>query len=174
MKMGRISDSVDRLTRVFCLALMLGGFMPSETVRAEGSVQFGLGQDMNDAERAVGSGQASDSDSSSLFVDIVTTGEVINISACGSTNGDTLTVEIFDPSDTSVLGGAATLDGGAPNGGLIDCADPMSAPLTNPFRYVTATTGTYRIVMQNTSFGSASDDSRFERYDITVTPDARD
>ena len=159
-----------RIAKVFMTLVITGSAVWLETAHAEGSVQFGLSQRMYDAERALASGRASDADSSSLFVDILTAGEVINISACGSVNSDTVTVDIFDPTGTSVFTGAETLDNGT-NGGLIDCANAMNAPLTNPFRYVTQTTGAYRIVLQNTSQTSPSNDSVFERYDVTVTPD---
>ncbi|MGB0866924.1 MAG: hypothetical protein ACPGSC_10465, partial [Granulosicoccaceae bacterium] len=139
---------------------------------AEGSAQFGLTQRMLDYDRALAQGgYASDADSASLFVDVMSVGEVINISACGRANTDSITVDIFDPSGSSVFGSAQTLDDGSgPNGGLIDCNNPMTAPLTNPFRYASTTTGAYRIEMQNTT-GTAFNDSFFERFDISITPD---
>jgi len=47
----------------------------------------------------------------------------------------------------------------------------MNAPLTNPERYTTTVAGTYRVVLQNLN-GTTNFTSIFERYDITVTPNA--
>jgi len=162
--------SVATTPALAALALLLA----SNQLLAEGSAQMGLTQRMLDYELAFGRNYAVDDDSASLFVDVLDAGEVINISACGATNTDTLTVHIFDPDGNSVSGGTPqTLDdgtGATPTGGLIDCADPMDAPLTNPLRYTTAMSGAYRIVFQNTT-GSLFRDSLFERYDVTITPD---
>ncbi len=144
---------------------------------AEGSAQIGLTQRLLDFSRAQVEGYAIDADSASLFVDIETAGEVINVSACGSSNSDGLSVDIFDPGGTSVYagsGGPRVLDdgsGGSPNGGKVNCSNSMSGALTNPLRHVTTTTGAYRIVLENTS-QSSFDFSIFERYDVTVTADA--
>ena len=131
--------------------------------RAEGSAQIGLNQRLLDFQAAQ-SGYATDSASASLYVDILLAGEVINLSLCGRQNTDDIEVEIFDASGTSVYT-ATLLDGN------VDCADPMSSPLSNPLRFATLTAGTHRIVLQNES-GNAFASSFFQRYDISVTPDA--
>ena len=117
---------------------------------AEGSYQAGLTQPLGDLTYSVGFSQK---------VDIVTIGEVINISVCGANNTDNLTIEIFDATDTSVHSSSLANSN-------VDCADPFSAALTNPIRYTTLTSGTFTIEMENT------DDSTFKRFDITVTADA--
>ena len=152
--------------RVSCTVMVLGVLLAlPQQAWSEGSAQVGLNQPMYDFDAA--GAFATDADSSSLFVDIESVGEVINISACGEANSDTITVEIFDPTGTAVFGAAQTLDDGTGPalGGLVDCADPMSAPLTNPFRHTTTQTGAYRIVFQNLS------DNLLDRFDVTVTPD---
>ena len=130
----------------------------SQSAHAEGSSQLGLTQRLID--------------SNPLYVDIISTGEVINISACGTDSTDIITVEIFDSAGLSVLGGSQTLDDGTgPNGGLIDCDNTMTVPLTNPFRYTSLASGTYRVELQNTG-GTGFNNSYFERFDISVTADA--
>ncbi|MEM7292315.1 MAG: OmpA family protein [Pseudomonadota bacterium] len=133
-------------------------------VEAEGSAQIGLVNRLLDRQRALASDFAIDDPSASLYVDIVTAGEVINISLCGSANGDDIDIEIFDPSDTSVFTTTLTE-------GNIDCNDAMDAPLTNPVRFVAPSVGAYRIVLENTRRGNFRR-SNFSRYDISVTPDA--
>ena len=123
---------------------------------AEGSAQVGLNQRLYDYEFS----------SQYLYVDILNAGEVINISLCGLNQADVLSIEIQDP-------GGNTVDTATLNGGNVDCsADPLDAlALTNPHKYTAAQTGTYRLVLQNTS-QTGSDFSLFSRYDVTVTPDA--
>ncbi|MFK8013982.1 MAG: hypothetical protein AB8G17_00905, partial [Gammaproteobacteria bacterium] len=131
---------------------------------AEGSSQIGLTQRLADTQMAVDNGYAIDNDSASWFVDIVTAGEVINVSLCGAANTDDLTIEIFDPTGASVLFTTLTDSN-------VDCLDPMTAPLTTPLRYTTLTTGAYRLELQNLQ-DTVFNGSFFERYDISVTPDA--
>jgi len=162
---------VKQIVTVFAL-LFLGIFSVPQ-VMAEGSAQIGLNQRLLDFDASQGGTgtndpvYAIDADSASLFVDIVTVGEVINISLCGVTNTDDLSIEIFDPSGSSVFTSTLTDSN-------VDCANPMTSDLTNPERFTTTTatgTGNYRLVLQNTS-GSAFANSFFTRYDISVTPDA--
>ncbi len=146
------------------LALCLLPFLiPPQLALAEGSAQTGLNQRLLDLDTAIAQGYASDTASASLYVDIVSAGEVINVSLCGRLNTDNLTIEIFDATETSVF----TTSLADSN---VDCADPMSAPLTNPVRYTTVSAGTHRLALQNTS-SNAFASSFFERYDVSVTPD---
>ncbi|MEO1575337.1 MAG: hypothetical protein AAFU65_10310, partial [Pseudomonadota bacterium] len=143
------------------LALCL---LPWVSALAEGSAQIGLNQRLLDFDAAQAGGYAIDGDSASLYVDILTAGEVINVSLCGSVNTDDIGIEIFDAGGTSVFTTTLTDSN-------LDCLDTMSAPLTNPVRYTTVSTGAHRLELQNittTAFG----DSLFERYDVSVTPDA--
>ncbi|GLS24724.1 OmpA family protein [Marinibactrum halimedae] len=122
---------------------------------AEGSAQMGLNQPLQDSNNSY----AIDDNTRSFFVDILTAGEVINFSLCGGSNTDELSIEVFDPDGLSVLSTTLTESN-------VDCNDPMNAPLSNPLRHTTSKSGTYRVLLENT-FGSV-----FDRYDITVTPDA--
>ena len=142
--------------------LLLG--LPGSPAQAEGSAQIGLNQRLLDYDRSIAQGYATDANSASLFVDILATNEVINISLCGATNTNNISIEIFDPSDTPVFTTTLTDSN-------VDCANTMTAPLTNPVRFTAATVGAYRIELQNTS-STSFEGSIFERYDISVTPDA--
>ncbi len=148
------------LTRSFVSLLIIAALLASipKSSFAEGSAQIGLTQPIYDLQGALNAGLASDNASASLFVDILTAGEVINISVCGNSNGDGIQVEIFDPSGMSNVTTLADSN--------VDCADPMTAPLNDPIRYVTPESGTYRIELGNTG-GLV-----FRRFDISVTPDS--
>jgi len=158
-----------RAARLFPIAL--AGFVTllvfdPGVVRAEGVVQIGFWQDLIDHQGALAMGYATDDASASTYVDILSVGEVINVSLCGSVNADAITVEFYAPSNDATP--VSTQNLASSN---VDCADPMTAPLTTPMRYTSLETGAYRLVLQNTSktgFG----DSLFKRYDIIVTPDA--
>ncbi|HEX9801928.1 MAG TPA: hypothetical protein VGB35_01630, partial [Gammaproteobacteria bacterium] len=93
-------------------------------------------------------------------MDIVTPGEVINVSLCGATNANTVSVTILDPAGGTVYSSGTVASN-------VDCADPLTAPLALPFRYTAATSGTYTVRLENVSGGAD-----IKRFDITVTPDA--
>ena len=138
----------------------------SAAVHAEGVVQMGLGQRLIDHQRSIDQGYASDDASASLYVDILSVGEVINVSLCGGVQTDDITVEFYSPSNNTTPEYTQNL-----TEGNVNCSDPMTGPLTNPIRFTSTETGAYRLVLQNTSFTGVHD-SLFDRYDITVTPDA--
>jgi len=146
-----------------CVAAVLLSNVSSAV--AEGVVQLGLGQDLVDTDQAVASLYASDVRASSLYVDILAAGEVINVSLCGSENADDLAVRIYAPSDdvNPIFTRGLTSSN-------VDCANTMTNPLLNPIRYTTLETGTYRLELQNTT-RSLFSTSLFKRYDITVTSD---
>ncbi|MFK8029058.1 MAG: OmpA family protein [Gammaproteobacteria bacterium] len=146
------------------LLAVLASLLVTPLTFGEGSAQIGLTQRLLGSDEAVANGYATDVAASYQYVDILTAGEVINISLCGRLDDDDLSIEIFDPTDTSVFTASLT-------DGNVACNDPMTAPLTNPERYTTAMAGTHRIVLQNVT-GTAFVNGFFERYDITVTPDA--
>jgi len=116
------------LTTVCLLSLSGGAF-------AEGVVQMGFGQNLLDYEASLAQNYATDAASASVYVDILSAGEVINVSLCGSTNSDAITVEFYAPSNDAV-----PIDTQNLASSNVDCADPMSAPLTNPMRYTTFVT----------------------------------
>ena len=132
---------------------------------AEGVVQMGFGQDLLDHEASLAQGYALDDASASIYVDILSASEVINVSLCGGTNAHAITVEFYAPSNNTTPVDIQNL-----TSSNVDCADPMTAPLANPMRYTTLEAGTYRLVLQNTS-QTGFTNSKFKRYDITVTPD---
>ena len=150
------------IRRKTVVMLLLG--LTVQPVFAEGSAQIGLTQRLMDLDGAIAQGYASDVDSGSQFVDVLAAGEVINISVCGAANEDDIEIEILDSTNTSVF--TTTL-----LNGNVDCADPMSAPLTNPVRYTTLVADTYRIELQNTTGGTFGT-SFFARYDFSITADA--
>jgi len=108
-----------------CLAVAL--FVNTTPAQAEGVVQFGIGQALVDTDQAVASLYASDVRASSLYVDILSAGEVINISLCGSTNFDDLAVRIFAPSDD-----VNPIHTRGLTSSNVDCANTMTNPLANP------------------------------------------
>ena len=138
----------------------------SPVAHAEGIVQMGLGQRLLDHQEAITQNFASDDASASMFVDILNIGEVINVALCGRNQTDNISIEFYAPSNdvTPVYTNYLTE-------GNTSCTDLMTAPLTMPECYTTLETGTYRLVLQNTTY-TGIHDSLFERYDITVTPDA--
>ena len=109
----------NRLTVLFLFGVI------SQNVIAEGSFQTGLNQPLLEENNASGFPQ---------FVDVLTIGEVINVSLCGQANTEDLRVQIFDPDNISVLDTSLT-------DGNVDCNDPFNAPLTNPIRYITTKSG---------------------------------
>jgi len=141
----------------------LGTFLPS-TAHAEGIAQLGINQRLLDFTAAIGEGYAADAPSASVYVDILTAGEVINVSLCGRANSDALSINIYAPSDDATP--IFTRNLASSN---VACTNTMTNPLTGPTRYQTTESGTYRLVLENES--RVGFDSSFERYDITVTPD---
>ena len=100
---------------------------------AEGSYQTGLNQPLLEQSSAYGFSQ---------YVDIITVGEVINVSVCGEADSDSITIQIFDPGGNQVVNSTLA-------SGNVSCADPFNAPLTNPARYTSTTTGAYEIRLEN-------------------------
>ena len=138
----------------------------------EGSYQIGLNQYLYDYSHSYSSIPDIDRP---LFVDIVSPGEIINISLCGrNTNNDDLSIEVIAP-DMSVTTYYITEP---TDPGHVAYNDPFSGPLTDPIRYNTSVdgsgVGTYEIRLHNDEVDSDSSDSGagslLWRYDITVTP----
>lgn len=87
-------------SRWLCTVATLFLWVPNLTY-AEGVVQMGFGQDLLDYEASLAQGYALDAASASVYVDILAAGEVINVSLCGNTNADDITVEFYAPSNNS-------------------------------------------------------------------------
>jgi large repetitive protein len=126
-----------------------------EAVRAEGSSHAGLNQPFVETN-ATAPGAASTRD---ILVDIITVGEVINISGCGAAATDTLSYVIETPSGTILPTVTATAAAGK-----ISCTDPMTGPITTAYKYTTTATGRYKVRLINTTA------TNFLRFDVTVTP----
>jgi parallel beta-helix repeat protein len=138
---------------------------------AEGSAQIGLNQRLY--EHGFSLNPLIPLRNRELYVDILSAGEVINVSLCGSGGAaDPVKIEIYNPAgflvSTQNIGANANLPG------RISCSDPLTAPLTNPFRYVTTTAGAYsvRLYNQRTAPDISNDGtgSLIRRFDVTVTP----
>ncbi|MCU7853307.1 MAG: JDVT-CTERM domain-containing protein [Candidatus Thiodiazotropha sp. (ex Monitilora ramsayi)] len=134
--------------------LVFVGFLvliSGQSAYAEGSFQVGLNQPL--LEESNGSGFP-------MYIDVLSVGEVINVSACGQ-GDDThdIRIQIFDPDSLSVLDTTLT-------DGNVSCTDPFTAPLTNPVRYTTLKSGSYEIRLNN------ENGTELYRFDISVTPDA--
>ena len=121
---------------------------------AEGSFQVGVNQPFVETN-ATAPGAASVRD---ILVDILTAGEVINISGCGGVTGDTLSYVIETPAGTVLPTVTATA-----LAGKISCTDPMIAPITTAYKYTTLTAGKYKVRLINATAAN------FNRFDVTVT-----
>ena len=139
------------------MLLGIGGIMASMSAHAEGTYQVGLNQPFVETN-ATAPGAASTRD---ILVDIVSAGEVINISACGAADTNTLAFVIETPS-------GAILPTYTPTAlsGKILCANALTAPITTPYRYTTTVAGRYKVRLINVTAAN------FNRFDVTVTANA--
>ena len=126
-----------RILRPLFLVLVLSMLVSfnAQSALAEGSVQTGLNQPL------------SSSSPMTVYVDILTAGEVINVSLDGGS------FDIYDPS------GALRVDDEA--GGQVTSGDLFNAPITTAYKYTTDMAGTWRIEL--------AADTTYRRYDFTVT-----
>ncbi len=127
------------------------------TVFAEGSWQVGLYQGLTHEQKLrdyVKSGNKP------IYVDILNPNEVINIHVCGEANGDSIAIEVYDPSGAEITTGTGT--------GHIDRNDNFDHLLTTPRQYIAPSVGTYQIRLKNTT----NSERPLGRFDITVTPTA--
>ncbi|MBB6017184.1 beta strand repeat-containing protein [Deinococcus radiopugnans] len=140
------------------------------TAFAEGSVQTSLGstasgEPFNQYLYAYDvTSQYIKTNNRPVYADILSSGEVINISLCGAVDADPLRIEIYNPSGTLVQTFVPIA-----GKGKIACNSTLSGPITTAYKYTTTTTGAYQIRLYNTNGGTA-DERYFKRFDITVTP----
>lgn len=161
-------------TCVLASSISLVSSLMGAPAQAEGTAQWGLNQPFieygtvtfNPAQTRISSA------SRALYVDVLTPGEVINISVCGASDTDDVNMQIFrttpnliDPAFTPTTSGAAVLNQTLTSGN-ISCTDPLTGTLTNPVRFTAPTSGTYEIRLA--SVGGTV----FQRVDVTVTPNA--
>ena len=170
--MGQVLPKTLAIAGTLGLLSLLG----VEPVRAEGTAQWGLNQPLlefgtvpiNTAQTRISSA------SRALYIDIVSAGEVINVSACGNNNGSAITMQIFetipnavDPAFTPTTASNVANRTFSNN---IDCADALTAnrPLTgalSPQQFIAPSAGKYEIRLVT------NDGNLLDRVDVTVTPD---
>ncbi|HHH48070.1 MAG TPA: hypothetical protein ENK51_04190, partial [Gammaproteobacteria bacterium] len=142
------------MRQITATALAITAMFASHFAHAEGSYQAGLNQPLQEYSRS----------GNPLYVDILSAGEVINISLCGDIDAHDVRARIYAPDGTLVQD--TTL-----SAGNVACNDPFTAPLTNPIRYTTTQAGTHELRLDNTGF-SGGDLDILRRFDVTVTADA--
>lgn len=126
---------------------------------AEGTAQLGANQDLvEDTE---------------IKVDVVTAGEVINISAGNDSSSDPspVAVTVLDPDGYPVAGSPFTI---APGGdGFLNTPNKVPGAIAKPLRITTLKKGTYTVQFDNTrtDMGQSSWANVVDPFDITVTPD---
>ncbi|MCA9516759.1 MAG: hypothetical protein KC635_17580 [Myxococcales bacterium] len=153
----RLTRSSSRLG--VALATLLGvTSLSSGAAHAEGSYQAGLNQWLFEYDARQSQLLAVNHP---MYVDILAPGEVINISACGSGDSDSMKFEITSPS--GALTSVAVNSTSSP--GWVSCSSAFSGTLSNAYKYTAAAAGTYEVRLINTS----KSDSYFKRFDITVT-----
>lgn len=136
------------------LLVAVWGTIFSASARAEGTYQVGLNQPVVETN-ATALGAASTRD---ILVNIAIAGEVINITACGAINTNVLAYVMEAPT-------GAILPTYTPTAvaGKILCSNPMTAPITTPYRYATTVAGRYKVRLINVTAAN------FNRFDVTVT-----
>ena len=152
----RLPGSVLNLIGLIALSLLA---LPAASVRAEGTAQLGANQDVLDT--------------TVIKVDILTAGEVINISVGNNSTTDTepVTVTVTDPGGSGVSGSPFSVGPGNP--GWLDTPDviPQAADVTNPLQVTASMVGTYTVEFKNTRASATGNDAVVDPLDITVTPD---
>lgn len=147
-----------RLTGLISILLVL--LFQAPALQAEGSWQMGLFEGLSHRQPI----NETSGTRNLLKVDILNVGEVINVHACGNSNGNVLRILIYDPNGVEVYRDQRIQN--------VDCEDDFTGTfdpaVTDPHQYVTTTTGTYTVFFSNRS------SNRFNRFDITVTNDVDD
>jgi uncharacterized repeat protein (TIGR01451 family) len=175
-QLNLLTEKRDALTHLWTVrflassAAIVAAMMSGAPALAEGTAQIGATQRLY--EYGFTSPVLS-ATNRPLLVDIVTPGEVINVSVCGTSLTDDLQIQIFDPVGTQVVN-TTILNG---TFGDANCLYTFSAAsnLPNPLKYTTTTTGAYEIRLTNlrtTSAVNTDDSSVFRLFDVTVAPNA--
>jgi len=137
-------------------------FLPLNYARAEGSWQMGLFEGLSFRQPLYETN--ANANRSVLRVDILNSGEVINVLACGANNAGTVRVLMYDPAGTLVYN-----ERGPAN---VDCNDDFTSTfdpaIVDAHQFVTNTTGVYEVHLAN--FNGAF----LNRFDVTVTDDVND
>ena len=151
-RMNASSKLANLLTSVG-LGGLLAALFTATPALAEGSFQVGLNQPFVET--------AATASTRDLLVDISSAGEVINISACGAAQANSLRYIIESPTGAIVADyttGVATVVNGK-----ISCTDPMTGALTTAYKYTTAASGRFKVRLVNVTAAN------FSRFDVTVT-----
>ncbi len=141
----------------FCLALSTTlAFALAPTVTwAEGTAQLGANQNLHQ--------------DTMIQVDVLTAGEVINISAGNDSiiNTSAVSVTVLDPSNTPVAGSPFTIQPGSP--GWLATPDVLPpTTIAKPLQVTASVVGTYTVRFNNTNVQA----ELIDPFDITVTPTA--
>ncbi|GAK61473.1 outer membrane adhesin like proteiin [Candidatus Vecturithrix granuli] len=145
-----------------CLGIMTGS---PTTAFAEGSVQMGLNQPLYETGPDL---NAQGYNVSEIYVDILTVGEVINISLAGYDNSDQVSVKIYDPSEA--LRATQILSTG---NGKVAIDAPFDGTLTTPYRFTTDAAGVWKVEVFNDTQNPANYYYNvLKRFDISVTASA--
>ena len=141
------------------LALVLLGGSYSRAL-AEGTAQLGANQDVMD--------------STSIQVDVLSAGEVINVTAGNNSGTDTapVTLAVFDPDGVPVSGSPFSIEPGNPGWLAQPDVIPTAGDITNPLQVTTTKVGTYTLKFTNTLTVTSTSDAVIDPLDITVTPNA--
>jgi outer membrane protein OmpA-like peptidoglycan-associated protein len=149
-----MNDPRSRCCAVLLLALLVA---PSPT-RAEGTAQLGANQDLVETTE--------------IKVDVLTAGEVINISVGNDSTTDATPVEVkvTAPNGQPLPGSPFSIKPGSP-GWLGTPGQLPPATITNPLQIVTTVAGTYTVAFDNkrTDLGQGYEQI-VDPFDITVTP----
>ena len=160
-----------RLGQVLRLAALL--CLPG-LAHAEGSWQFGLAEGLTHAQPLFeydnnysASATGLQPEPRPLYVDLIDSTEVINVSLCGTADDDDIRIEIWDEAGTSQQNTTFTS-----TSGNVSCSDSFAGTLATPYQFSPGAAGTYQLRVFNDA--GNGENGVFERFDVTVTSSASD
>jgi hypothetical protein len=149
------------MKRIALFTGILYGLAAPAGVLAEGTAQLGKNQNLRET--------------TIVEVDILTKGEVINISVGNndaSTDGPSIRVHVFDPDGDEVSSSPFTVTGDGDTGWLgPPDGVPAKGDVTDPIQVVTTRKGTYSVEFDNLEFTVSESNAVVDPFDVTVTPD---
>ena len=161
------------------LSAFLGMAKP---IQAEGHAQIGTNQALFEQDISFTSPSSGIfSPNHAIYVDILSVGEVINVSLCGDSDDNDVRIEIYETSPNPIdptlvpTTGVQVLTESLPDGNVA-CNNSMTGTLTTPTQYSLTTPGTYEVRLYNDSETITSgntiinDGDILRRVDVTVTP----
>lgn len=102
-----------------------------------------------------------------LYVDVLNSGEVVNIHACGEDNDDDIDIEIWSEDGTTQIGSTFQIRN-TTDAGHVDCADTFAGNLTNPIQVNGLAVGTYQVRFTTLTADTGSAGFFLNRYNIAV------